>query len=54
MTDNDTIYPMEVFANGGIQNFMEYYNMIQFKCTDIQYHEQTKLVKSLVFEQITI
>ena len=54
MIDNDTIYPMEVFANGGIQNFMEYYNMIQFKCTDIQYHEQTKLVKSLVFEQITI
>ncbi len=54
MIDNDTIYPMEMFANNGIQNFLEYYNNIQFKCVDIKYHENTKLVKSLLFEQVTI
>ncbi len=54
MIDNDTIYPMEKFAGGGIQNFVEYYNMIQFECVDIQYHPETKKVKSLLFEQITI
>ena len=54
MIDNDTIYPMELFANSGIQNFLEYYNNIQFKCVDIKYHENTKLVKSLLFEQTTI
>ncbi len=52
--DNDTIYPMELFANSGIQNFLKYYNNIQFKCIDIKYHESTKLVKSLLFEQVTI
>ena len=45
---------MEMFANNGIQNFLEYYNNIQFKCVDIKYHENTKLVKSLLFEQVTI
>ena len=54
MLDNDTIYPMELFANGGIDNFMEYYYNIQFKCVDIQYHKDTKLVKSLLFEQVTV
>ena len=54
MLDNEEIYPMELFAKNGIQNFMEYYNNIQFKCTDIKYHQDTKLVKSLLFEQVTI
>ncbi len=54
MIDNDEIYPMEVFAKSGIQTFLEYYNNIQFKCVDIQHHENTKLVKSLLFEQMTI
>lgn len=54
MLDTDTIYPMEAFANNGIQNFIEYYNMIEFKCVDIQYHPTTHLVKSLLFEQVTV
>ncbi len=54
MLDDEKTYPMEVFADSGIREFMEYYNSIQFKCTDIQYHENTKLVKSLLFEQVTV
>ena len=54
MLDNDTVYPMEVLARGGMEKFVEYYNMIQFECVDIQYHSESKKVKSLLFEQITV
>lgn len=53
MIDYDKIYPMEVFALNGIEQFIEYYNSIQFECTQIEYHKSTNMVKSLLFEQIT-
>lgn len=53
MTDNDSIYQMETIYNGGIQNFVNYYNNIKFKCVDIKYHDSTNKVKYLLFEQIT-
>lgn len=53
MTDNDTIYPMETFYNNGIQEFINYYGSIKFKCVDIKYHENTHKVKYMLFEQIT-
>lgn len=53
MTDNDTIYPMEKIASSGIEKFVEYYNKIKFKCTTIEYHTKTNMVKSMLFEQIT-
>ena len=51
--DNDTIYDMETLYSGGIENFVQFYNTIQFKCTDIKYHADTKKVKYLYIEQIT-
>ena len=51
--DNDTIYNIETIYNSGIENFVKNYNTIQFKCTNIQYHEQTHKVKYLFFEQIS-
>ena len=53
MTDNDTIYPMEKIASSGIEKFVEYYNKIKFKCTNIEYHTKTNMIKSMLFEQIT-
>lgn len=53
MTDNNSIYQMETIYNGGIQNFVNYYNNIKFKCVDIKYHDSTNKVKYLLFEQIT-
>ena len=53
MIDKDNTYPMEKIAASGIENFIDYYNKIQFECTDIQYHTNTNMVKSLLFEQIT-
>lgn len=53
ITDNDTIYPMEIIYNGGTQNFVINYRDIQFKCVDIKYHDTTHKVKYMLFEQIT-
>ena len=51
--DNDKIYTMETLYNGGMENFIQYYNQIKFKCTIIEYHKDTHKVKYMLFEQIT-
>ena len=53
MIDNDTIYQMETIYNKGIQNFINYYGKIKFKCVEIKYHSSTNKVKYMLFEQIT-
>ena len=53
ITDNDTIYQMETFNKNGMQDFLAYYGNIKFKCTNIEYHQSTKKVKYILFEQIT-
>lgn len=51
ITDNDTIYSMEVLYNGGMANFVKYYGNIDFECTKIEYHSKTKKIKYMLFEQ---
>lgn len=53
MLDDDSIYQMETIYNGGIQNFINYYSNIKFKCVEIKYHSSTNKVKYMLFEQIT-
>lgn len=53
MIDNDSIYPMETFYNNGMQEFINYYSNIKFKCVNIKYHEKTQKIKYMLFEQIT-
>ena len=53
MNDNDSIYQMETFYKNGMQNFLNYYGNIKFKCTDIKYHKTTNKVKYMLFEQIS-
>ena len=53
MTDTDEVYPMETIYNGGMEQFVQYYNNIKFKCTSIKYHKQTGKVSYLYFEQIS-
>ena len=54
MTDNEQTYRAETFYNNGIEQFMEYYRDIKFKCSKIEYHENTNKIKYLYFEQIPI
>ena len=51
MKDNEQTYKMEAFYNSGMQQFMQYYKEIEFKCSKIEYHKKTGRVKYLLFEQ---
>jgi len=53
MLDNDKTYSMERLYSGGMDKFVQYYNDIKFKCTKLEYHQTTKKVKYMLFEQIT-
>lgn len=53
ITDTDEIYSMETLYNGGMEQFVQYYGNIQFKCTKIEYHKKTGRVSYLYFEQIS-
>ena len=52
-TDDDSIHTLEEIYNSDTGVFVQYYNQIKFKCTKIEYHEQTGKVSYLYFEQIT-
>lgn len=43
---------MESIASNGSEAFVSNYSTAKFKCTNIEYHEKTKSVKSLTFEEI--
>ena len=47
-----TSYQMEQLTKVGLIGFVENFNLINFKCVSIEYHESTKRVKKVVFEQI--
>lgn len=45
-------YQMETINKVGITQFVKNFNLIKFKCTKIEYHDETKKVSKVVFEQI--
>ena len=53
MKDIDDVYSMETISNGGIEQFVQHYGYIKFKCTQINYHKKTGKVSYIYFEQIT-
>ena len=48
----DKTYPMEVIYNNDITLFVQNFNLISFKCTNIEYHKKTGLISKITFEQI--
>lgn len=50
--ESDKIYDMEAISNLGAQQFVKNYNNFNFKCTKLEYHEKTKKIKYMLFEQI--
>ena len=53
MLDDDKTYSMEIIYNGSMDNFVQFYSEIKFKCTKLEYHKSTKKIKYMLFEQIT-
>jgi len=52
IVDSEQTYKMEAFYNTGLEQFIQYYGDINFKCSKIEYHNKTKRIKYLLFEQI--
>lgn len=45
-------YPMETIQKVGVEGFIKNFNLIVYKCSKIEYHETTKKVSKIIFEQI--
>lgn len=52
ISDNETLYDMETLYNGTMTTFVQYYNLIKFKCTTLTYNEVGR-VNYIYFEQIS-
>lgn len=48
----DKTYSMETIYNNDITKFVENFNLIKFKCTQIEYHKKTGRIRKIYFEQI--
>ena len=51
ITINQT-YPMELIYSNNMQEFVKNFNIVLFKCTNIEYHKQTGKISKITFEQI--
>lgn len=51
MLDNEKLYSMEKIYNAGIEQFVQYYGDIKFKCSKVEYHKKTGRIKYILFEQ---
>lgn len=49
--DADDTYSIERIYSLGTERFVQNFSSAKFKCTKIEYHEQSKKVKYLYFEQ---
>lgn len=52
ITDNKTLYQMEIISAGGINKFVQNYSNVKFKCTKQEYHPNGR-IKYLYIEQIS-
>ena len=52
ITDNETLYDMETLYTKTMTTFVQYYNSVKFKCTDLTYNSEGR-VNYMYFEQIS-
>ncbi|MCI9016775.1 MAG: hypothetical protein HFJ53_06405 [Clostridia bacterium] len=50
--ENIQTVQMETIQKVGTIGFIQNFNLIKFKCSKIEYHDTTKRIKKLVFEQL--
>ncbi len=50
--ESDKTFSMEAISKMGAEEFIKNYNKMTFKCTKKEYHERTKYIKYILFEQI--
>lgn len=49
MIINEVTYPMENLKKTGLDEFTRYFGEVEFKCTDVKYHEQTGRISEMTF-----
>ena len=54
ISQNDTKYSVEQIYALGTERFVQSFGTAKFKCTKIEYHDKSKRVKYLLFEQTSI
>ena len=52
ISDNDTTYKMEQIYKQGVEQFVQFFLNDKFKSSKVEYHEKTKRIKYILFEQI--
>lgn len=52
MTTIDKTYAMEEIYNNQMTAFVKNFNLIRFKCINIEYHKKTGKISKLVFEEL--
>ena len=50
--DSDSIFRIEQISKNDISKFIGLYANVNFKCTSINYHNKTKLISNLFFEEV--
>lgn len=50
MVKDEPAYRMERFSEVGINDFIRYFGEINFKCTELTYHEKNGRIASMTFE----
>lgn len=45
-------YPMEEIYNTDTAEFVKYFSIEEFKCTNIEYHSKTGKISKMLFEQV--
>lgn len=50
--DYKKIIAMESIKKGGEVEFLKYYGNFKFKCTKVEHHKETNLIKYLLFEEV--
>ncbi len=43
-------YQMETLNKVGLSGFIKNFNLINFKCSKIEYHDKTKLISKIIFD----
>ena len=50
--DSDTTYKMEQIYKQGVEQFVQFFLNDKFKSSKVEYHEKTKRIKYILFDQI--
>ncbi len=52
LINNEKTYKMERIKEVGLESFVEFFGEVEFKCTNIEYHEKTGKISKMTFESL--